>query len=141
MVCCCNQKLLINLRRKAILIQEPQWFAGTIYDNVVLNAKNINVDIVLEKLAKVGIIDRIMSCKDGLLTFVSSWQYEFTEREAVLIMILRVLVNSSRLVIIDRTLDLLSADEIANVLTLLFAQKDKTFIITSQRFDFPKIKK
>lgn len=135
----CNQKLLINLRRRAILLQEPQWFAGTIYDNIVLNKKNVNTDIVLGYLDKIGLTDKIMGFKDGLLSFVSSWNHEFTEREAVLLMIMRALINSPSLIIIDRTLDFLNLEDINKALNLLFTKKEQTIIITSQRPDFPNI--
>lgn len=135
----CNQKLLIALRRRSILLQEPQWFAGTIYDNIVLNAENVSMDFILENITKLGLTDKIMGFTDGLLTYVSSWQHEFTEQEAILLMVLRAVINSPSLIIIDRTLDSLEKDLIAEVLAMLLSDKEKTLVIATQRQDFASI--
>ena len=135
----CNKKLLIALRRRSILLQEPQWFAGTIYDNIVLNSKNVAMDLILENMTKLGLIDKIMSFSDGLMTYVSSWQYEFTEQEAILLMVLRAVINSPSLIIIDRTLDSLDKALIAEVLAMLLSQKEKTLVIATHRQDITDI--
>ncbi len=135
----CQQKLLMALRRRTLLLQEPQWLAGTIYDNIVLSKTKVSMDEILKYIGKLGLTNKIMSFKDGLLTYVSSWQYEFTEKEAVLLMILRAIVNSPSMIIIDRTLDLLDKNLISVVLEILFSFQEKTYIITTERQDFPTI--
>lgn len=135
----CNQHFLISLRRKIMLVQEPQWIAGTIYDNLVLNTPNVSMDLIIKYINILGLTNKITNFKDGLSTYVSSWQYEFTEKEAVLLMILRVVINSPTMCIFDRTLDLLDYESIKKVLEILFSFQDKTYVIITQRHDFPKV--
>lgn len=132
----CKANILMALRRKTMLLQEPQWISGTIYDNIVLNTPKVSMDYILQYVNKLGLTDKIVGFKDGLLTYVSSWQYEFTEKEAVLLMILRLIVNSPNMIILDRTLDILDENTANSVLELLFSLPNKTYIITTQHYDF-----
>jgi ABC-type bacteriocin/lantibiotic exporter with double-glycine peptidase domain len=135
----CTQQLLVALRTRAILLQEPQWFSGTIYDNLVLNTSGVSMDFVLENVNKLGLTNKLMSFPDGLLTLITSWQESFSESESVLLMVLRALINSPSLIIIDRTLDSISLELCNKVLSILADLKNTTIVITSQRSDFPNI--
>ncbi|MDF1757319.1 MAG: ABC transporter ATP-binding protein [Legionellaceae bacterium] len=133
----CNHNILMALRKRAILLQEPQCFSGTIYENIVLNTPDISMNMVLEKAKLVGLSEKIMSLPNGLLTIIDSWNISFTETESVRLMILRALINNPSLIIIDRTLDSVSLQLIEELLQVLLQLENTTILITSKRTDFP----
>jgi ABC-type bacteriocin/lantibiotic exporter with double-glycine peptidase domain len=126
-----TQKSLIALRKHSLLIREPQWFAGTIYQNLVLNHRSIAIDVICDLLKKVNLLEKIMKCPDGLNTLVHDWQTIFTLSELIQLMIVRAIIDKPRLLIIDRSLDDLLAEEIDGVLSLLLALDDTTLLITT----------
>lgn len=135
----CTQPLLIALRQQTILIQEPQWFAGTIYDNIALNAHNVALETILQHINTLGLTNKIMSFPEGLDTYVSHWKKQFTRSEITLIMILRAIIAKPLLIIIDQSLDDVDVPLLETVVALLLEIKKTTLIIATQRTDFPGI--
>lgn len=127
----CTQKSLISLRKHSLLIREPQWFAGTIYQNLVLNHRNVAMDYLCELLKKMNLLEKVMNCPEGLNTFVHDWQTAFTLTELIQLMIVRAIIDKPRLLIIDRSLDDLLAEEVDVVLSLLLALDNTTLVITT----------
>lgn len=126
-----TQKSLIALRKHSLLIREPQWFAGTIYQNLVLNHRNVAMDVICVLLKKMNLLEKIMECSDGLNTLVHDWQTVFTLSELIQLMIVRAIIDKPRLLIIDRSLDDLLGEEVDGVLSLLLALDNTTLIITT----------
>lgn len=126
-----TQKSLIALRKHSLLIREPQWFAGTIYQNLVLNHRNVAMDVICDLLKKINLLEKIMKCSDGLNTLVQDWQTMFTLSELIQLMIVRAIIDKPRLLIIDRSLDDLLGEEVDKVLSLLLALNNTTLIITT----------
>ena len=126
-----TQKSLIALRKHSLLIREPQWFAGTIYQNLVLNHRNVAIDVICELLKKMNLLEKIMDCPDGLNTLVNDWQTVFTLSELTQLMIVRAIIDKPRLLIIDRSLDDLLVEEVDEVLSLLLALDNTTLIVTT----------
>ena len=126
-----TQKSLIALRKHSLLIREPQWFAGTIYQNLILNHRNVAMDVICDLLKKMHLLEKIMKCPDGLNTLVHDWQTIFTLSELIQLMIVRAIIDKPRLLIIDRSLDDLLGEEVDGVLSLLLALDNTTLIITT----------
>ncbi|MDP3267846.1 MAG: ABC transporter transmembrane domain-containing protein [Legionella sp.] len=127
----CNQKSLIMLRKHSLLIREPQWFAGTIYQNLVLSHKSMPTQVICELLKKVNLLGKIMELPEGLNTFVNDWQIIFTLSELIQLMVIRACIDNPRLLIIDRSLDDLQTDDVNNVLSLLLTLNHTTLIVTT----------
>ncbi len=127
----CTQKSLIALRKHSLLIREPQWFAGTIYQNLVLNHRNVAMDYLCDLLKKMKLLEKVMSCPEGLNTLVHDWQTAFTLAELMQLMIVRAIIDKPRLLIIDRSLDELLVEELDGVLSLLLALDNTTLVITT----------
>jgi len=127
----CTQKSLIALRKHSLLIREPQWFAGTIYQNLVLNHRNVAMDYLCGLLKKLNLLEKVMSCPEGLNTLVHDWQTAFTLAELIQLMIVRAIIDKPRLLIIDRSLDELLVEELDGVLSLLLALDNTTLVITT----------
>lgn len=126
-----TQQSLIALRKHSLLIREPQWFAGTIYQNLVLNHRNVAMDFICELLKKMGLLEKVMDCPDGLSTLVHDWQTVFSLSELTQLMIVRAIIDKPRLLIIDRSLDDLLVEKVDEVLSLLLALDNTTLIITT----------
>ncbi len=127
----CTQKSLISLRKHSLLIREPQWFAGTIYQNLVLNHRNVAMDYLYYLLKKLNLLEKVMNCPEGLNTLVHDWQTAFTLSELIQLMIVRAIIDKPRLLIIDRSLDELLVEELGRVLSLLLALDNTTLVITT----------
>ena len=135
----CTQKSLVALRKHSLLIREPQWFAGTIYQNLVLNHRNVAMDSLYDLLKKINLLEKVMSCPDGLNTLVHDWQTEFTLSELIQLMIVRAIIDKPRLLIIDRSLDKLVVDELDRVLSVLLALDNTTLVITTLKTQIQQI--
>lgn len=127
----CTQTSLISLRKHSLLIREPQWFAGTIYDNLVLNHRGVTMPYLCELLGKMNLLAKVMSCPDGLNTLIHDWQTVFTLSELIQLMIVRAMIDKPRLLIIDRSLDELQGQELNGVMSLLLALDNTTLVITT----------
>lgn len=127
----CTQKSLISLRKHCLLIREPQWFTGTIYQNLVLNHREVPLNLICEHLKKLKLLEKILDYPEGLNTLVHDWQTAFTLSELVQLMIVRAIIDKPRLLIIDRSLDVLLVEEIDAVLSLLSALENTTLVVTT----------
>lgn len=129
----CTQQSLIALRKHSLLIKEPQWFTGTIYQNLVLNHRGISIDVVFQLLKKMNLLEKIITCPEGIDTLVQDWQVLFTLSESIRLMILRAIIAKPRLLIIDRSLDDLAIEEIHHLMPLLFSLTHTTLLVTTLR--------
>ncbi|MGQ3890453.1 ABC transporter transmembrane domain-containing protein [Legionella sp. CNM-4043-24] len=135
----CTQATLIALRRHSLLIREPQWFAGSIYQNLVLNHAGVSIEAICELLKKLHLLEKIMQCPDGLNTLIHDWQTVFTLSELIQLMVARAIIDNPRLLIIDRSLDDLQEDEMDRVMPLLLAMKHTTLVITTLKNQIPQL--
>lgn len=134
----CSDENRVALRHHSLLIGRPQWFAGTIYDNLLLNQRQIPNKIIIEQLKKVGLLDKIMHQPDGLKTVIYEWQTIFTEIELIQFMVARALLIKPQLLIIDRVFDLLDAN-IDKLMSQLLLLDGTILIILSQHDNFKHI--
>jgi ABC-type bacteriocin/lantibiotic exporter with double-glycine peptidase domain len=135
----CTQKSLIALRKYSLLVREPQWFAGSIYQNLVLNHRNVTIDHLCELLKKMNLLEKVMNYPEGLNTLVHDWQTAFTLSELIKLMIVRAIIGKPRLLIIDRSLDELPVEELDGVLSLLLALDNTTLVITTLKTQIKKL--
>lgn len=128
----------VALRHHCLLIGRPQWFAGTIYDNLLLNQRQLSTTVIIEQLNKVGLLNKIMHQPDGLKTIVYEWQTIFTELELLQFMVVRALLVKPQLLIIDRAFDLLDSN-IDELMSHLLTLDSTILLIVSQHYDFKQI--
>ena len=127
----CTDENRILLRRVSLLIGRPQWFAGTIYDNLLLNQRQVSHKIIIEQLKKANLLDKIMSQPKGLKTIIYEWQTLFTEFELVQFMVVRALLVKPQLLIIDRAFDLLDKN-IDELISPLLGLENTILLVLSQ---------
>lgn len=135
----CSHDNRILLRRCALLIRRPQWFAGTIYDNLLLNQPQIPHEVIIEQLKKANLLDKIMRQPRGIKTIIYEWQTVFTELELIKFMVVRALLVKPQLLIIDRAFDLLDQN-IDELISQLLTLENTTLLVVSQHYDFKHIK-
>ncbi len=134
----CSDKNRIALRHHSLLIGRPQWFGGTIYDNLLLNQRQISSQVITDQLNKVGLLDKIMHQPDGLKTIIYEWQTIFTELELIQFMVVRALLTKPQLLVIDRAFDLFDKN-IDELLSGLLTLDSTILIIISQYDNFKQI--
>lgn len=132
----CARKNLISLRRFSLLIAEPQWFTGSIYDNLVLNHRNVPNKIIIEQLKNVGLADKIIQLPEGLRTILYEWQDVFTSVELTKLMLVRAILLQPELIVIDCAFDILNHQEVNEMMELVLSLKNTLLVIVSQRSDF-----
>jgi len=134
----CADENRILLRRFAQLIRRPQWFAGTIYDNLLLNQSQISHEVMIDKLKKANLLDTIMHQPKGLKTVIYEWQTVFTELELIKFMVVRALLVKPQLLIIDRAFDVLDQN-MDELISQLLTLENTILLVVSQHADFKNI--
>ena len=127
----CSQKNRVALRHCTLLVGQPQWFAGTIYDNLLLNQGQLSNKVIMEQLNNMGLVDTIMRQPNGLQTIIYEWPTLFSHVELMRFMLVRALLVKPQLLIIDRALDALNPS-IDTIMPQLITLKNTVLIIVSQ---------
>jgi ABC-type bacteriocin/lantibiotic exporter with double-glycine peptidase domain len=128
----CNKGHRIALRRFTLLLRKPEWFAGSIYDNLMLNHRNIATKIIMEHLKYFGLIEKIMQQPDGLETIIYDWQTVFTELELIELMVIRALLLQPQLLVIDRTFDGIEKEKVDLLIAPLLTLKNTILLLVTQ---------
>ena len=134
----CADKNRMLLRRFTLLIRRPEWFAGTIYDNLLLNQPQISHEIIIEQLKNANLLDKIMREPKGLKTVIYEWKTLFTELELIRFMVVRALIIKPQLLIIDRAFDLLD-ENIDELISQLKTLENTILLVVSQHSDIKNI--
>lgn len=135
----CNEAHRAALRQFSLLLQKPECFAGSIYDNLVLNHKNTPLKIIIEHLKYFGLSEKIMQQPQGLKTIIYDWQSEFTELELIALMIIRAVLLQPQLIIIDRMFDGLEKEKSELFIAPLLNLKNTILIFVTQNQEFKKM--
>lgn len=127
----CTYSVLLELRRYSLLVREPQWFSGTIYQNLMLNHDAIASEVIFSYLEAFKLLEKIMKFPADLHTVIHDWQTTFTHVELIELMLIRALIVKPKLLILDRCLDVLSSEEIEVALSLLRSLTNTTLVVTT----------
>lgn len=135
----CNEEHRAALRKYSLLLRRPEWFVGSIYDNLVLNHKDISPKKIMEQLIYFGLSEKIMRHPLGLKAIIYDWQNEFTEFELIELMLVRIILLEPQLLIIDRTFDGLERDKMDFLTASLMNLKNTLLIVVSHTHEFKEI--
>ena len=127
------------IRHCSLLIGRPQWFAGTIYDNLLLHQSKVSETFILDLLRKVGLLDKVMCQPKALKTIIYEWHTIFTDFELLQLMVVRALIVKPQLIIIDRAFDLLD-ENYDMLISELLGLENTILIFVTQQNDFNGIK-
>lgn len=128
----CAKRHLISLRRFSLLIAEPQWFTGSIVDNLILNHKNISKKTMIDQLKSVGLAEKITGLPDGVNTIIHEWQEVFTSTEITKLMLVRAMLLRPEFLVIDRVFDQFSHQEVREMMAWLSGLDNTLLVIVSQ---------
>lgn len=121
-----------SIRQHTIFIRDPEWFSGTIYDNIRLNQDPFSTDRLKLLLHAFGLMDKILQQPQGLKSIVYEWETVFTQRELIQLMMIRALLAEPALLIIDRSLDKLADEDIILIMNALLALQKTILIVVSE---------
>lgn len=131
----CSQSHLMMLRQYSLFLAAPQWFAGSIYDNLVLNHR-IDKKTIIEQLKDLELLEKIMELPAEVDTVIYDWQSVFTELEMIKLMIIRALLLKPKILIIDRAFDLINEVEIRGLIEKLLTLENTLFILVTHNQQF-----
>lgn len=124
------------LRRTVALVRSPEIFTGTIAENVQMGRSGISTTDVRAALYAVGLLDDVLRLPDGLDTPIDASGTKLIATQRSLLMLARAIAGSPGLLLIDGTLDVLSAPQLAQVCETLTAKdRDWTIIVSTNRDD------
>lgn len=124
-----------SLRKHITYIpQNPYLFYGTIRSNLDLYNDNIQDEVLIEALKKVGANDLIERFEDGLEHKILDDNSGISGGEARLIALARALINNSKIILLDEPTASLDKDtQAAFIQALLNIADNKTVIMAAHR--------
>jgi len=118
-----------------ILLSQQDIFQATLLENITLGNEAITIENINELSEKVGLSDFIKNYKEGFDTLLDPLGKRLSKKERQNILLLRALVGSARLLLLEEPFDHLNEQQKASIIELLKANKKHTIIITSQKED------
>ena len=118
-----------------ILLSQQDIFQATLLENITLGNEAITIENINELSEKVGLSDFIKNNKEGFDTLLDPLGKRLSKKERQNILLLRALVGSARLLLLEEPFDHLNEQQKASIIELLKANKKHTIIITSQKED------
>ncbi len=122
------------LRRHVALAREPEFFEGSITEQVHLERPEISTQDMREALITVSMNDDLLQLPQGLDTIIGADGSPLTKNQWRQLMIARAIVGRPRLLLIDGLLDCLPDDEADAILTkLIMPGRPWTLILVTGR--------
>ena len=103
------------LRRRVILARGIEVFHGTIEENVHLSRPDVTAGQVRDALEAVQLLDKVLRLPDGLSTLLSSSGRPLTDTQLIQLNLARAIAGRPTLLLIDRFLDALPDDLMADI--------------------------
>jgi putative ABC transport system ATP-binding protein len=95
----------LSIRSSVQLIKGPEFFRGTIEDNLCLGSKTYDNGFIRQVLNSLGLQDDIEGLKNGLKTWLHEDGRPMSGGQAARLVLGRALLQKPRLLILDETLD------------------------------------
>ncbi len=108
-----------SLRRHVSLVRDVEVFEGSITDNVRVGQPRVSASAVRQALADVDLLDDVLRLPEQIDTDLSSTGYPLTSTQLRRLMLARAIAGHPRLLLLDRSLDLLPDDAATALLSWL----------------------
>jgi ABC-type bacteriocin/lantibiotic exporter with double-glycine peptidase domain len=108
-----------SLRRHVALVRDVEVFEGSIADNVQLGQPKVSGSAVRKALEDVGLLAEILKLPEQVDTQINSTGFPLTPTQLRRLMLARACAGTPRLLLLDRSLDLLPDDEAKRLFTWL----------------------
>lgn len=124
------------LRGPVAMSAEPEFFEGTLADNVHLRRRNVGTRECSAALEAVGLLDDCLDLKQGLDTPLTASATPLSRGQQRLLMLARAIAPKPKLLLVDGTLDGLPDDELEDALAaILDPGQDWTVLLATGRRD------
>ncbi len=120
------------MRKHSVLLKRSEWFAGSVYDNLMMNRPSELIEKLKELLNTFDLMDKIMHQAEGLRHIIYDWENFFTDIELIQLMVIRLIIAEPQLIIIDGTFDKLKHSQIDVLLAELMKLKQSLIIVITR---------
>lgn len=123
------------LRSQVSVVSQVEVFDGTIAENLRMGRSGITVDAMRSMLARVNLLEEILTLPGGLQTRLTSEGRPLSRGQLSRLMIARALLGTPRLIILDSVLDGLRLEQKQQLSDTLFRNDNPwtLLVITSNR--------
>ena len=112
---------------------------NTIYDNLLLNHRNIPNKVIMAELKYFDLLEKVLHQPNGLKTIIYEWKTVFTQYELTQLMFIRALLIQPQLLVIDRALDIFNDEQVEKLIARLLELSKTILIVISQKNNFKYI--
>ncbi|MBA4697465.1 MAG: ABC transporter ATP-binding protein [Legionella sp.] len=136
----CNTAFLQAIRQYSLLINETQWFMGTVQENLLLNHKQLSSELIYQCLDAFNLQQKIMQLPKGLDTPLNEISDLLTLTDIAKIVMARAYLAKPKILIIDCILDIFERSESELLLDVLLSElKDSLVIILTLQEQFQQL--
>ncbi len=122
---------VLQLRNHASLVRHVELFSGTVYENIVMQRKDISTDDVYWLLEKFKLNKMIEAFPEGLATQITGTHVTKPTVALIKLALIRAVITKPTLLIVDGLLDRLAQDDQKRFLDY-FIDYSGTVILTTQ---------
>ncbi len=124
----------ILLRERTVLLQDIEFFPGTLQENITLNKVNVSKEILTDYFRQFKILEDIENLPQRFNSYILKHRHDLTLATMYKICLIRALLLNPLILIIDEVLDKIPVDDVRLILSCLEKAKNKpTIIITTRR--------
>jgi putative ABC transport system ATP-binding protein len=120
-----------SLRTRVGLIGEPEFFNGTLEENLLVGTKGVNKKEIRDLLDIAGLDRAVSRLPEGLQSVMLPHSGLFSRGELVKLSILRTVLANPGLIILDQSLDTLDPTSLEQAMNLLLQENRNWSILTA----------
>lgn len=130
----------LQLRKHSYLIQEIEFFPGSVFENLTLNNDESSKALLNDYFRKLNVLKDVESLPEGINSNLLAHRIDLTQSALYKLSIIRAILAKPALLILDGTVDLLTDHDIALLIDFLNNITPKpTTILTSKNTALSKL--
>lgn len=122
-----------EMRSHVALVREPEFIDGTLAENIRMGGTALDDAGIQRILDRVGLGKALLRMPEGLGVRLRPGGRPLSDSQRILAALARVMASAPKLILIDKGLDGLDADELESVLGLLFAPEQPWTLVVATR--------
>jgi ABC-type bacteriocin/lantibiotic exporter with double-glycine peptidase domain len=119
-----------SLRTRVALVGEPDFFHGSLEDNLTVGSRNVSRREIRELIRIAGLEEALARTPEGLDSIMLPHSGVFSSSELVRFALIRTVLAHPGLILLDRSLDGLDGQGLQYALDILKALGDSTTVLT-----------
>lgn len=109
----------LALRQSTYLLQEPEFFPGTLYENLTLNKTNISKSVLSEMFKQLDVLKDVESLPEGIQSNILSHRVDLSLGALYKLTLIRAVLAKPILLILDEVMDRLGVHDASVILQFL----------------------